>query len=191
MTKLVPALGLLFLLPACVHSAITTRWPARDNPTSWTFARPVDAVTACLEPGALVADAWGGKTHLELATLIDRHPDGTAALTLESEGYGSDAVRSETFLRHRCPLGIYGRWRVAVAPLTAATTQVQIVASALSLHNYDCLEIGHPWGCALPAKTTTVEEYRMLLSLGTCLGVQDMPAVVHPEGPAPEPATCE
>ncbi|HVZ71380.1 MAG TPA: hypothetical protein VHJ20_03310 [Polyangia bacterium] len=180
----------------CTHGVTETRLPAHENPTAWSFARPLDAVAACLRSATFTADAWEHEAKRALGTDVDHRADGSYAVELESDGYGREVVRSETYLRRACPLGLYGRWRVEAAAQPGAAssdaaTRVEVRPLALSLHNYDCSYIGHPAGCAIDAKSSTVEEYRMLLALGACLGVTDMPPVVRPAGAAPRLESCQ
>jgi hypothetical protein len=179
-------------LAACAacQSITATRLPVRDNPTRWVYSRPLVDVAACLANGMLAADAWGDKTSLKFGSEPLRN-EQSYAVTVESEGYGSAAVRSETYLYRSCPLGIYGEWRITASALSSDSTQVQIVPIKLQVHNYECFYIGHPWGCARDVKPSTVEEYRMLLSLGACLNISSMPTVVQPAGSAPQPNTCQ
>ena len=167
----------------------------RPNPMAWAFASPFASVAQCMESvGAEpVVDRWGNRAEL------DRYgdepekirEDNRYDLNLESAGYGRKAVHSEVYLFKTCPLGLYGHWRVRAVARDAEHTRVDVVPKTLHVHNYRCFYIGHPWGCALAVEPSTIEEYRILLALGACLGTSGMPAVVTPSGPVPLPTTCE
>ena len=58
------------------------------------------------------------------------------------------------------------------------------------VHNYDCVYIGHPWGCAIAVPPTTIEEYRLLQAIGACLDQHGMPDLVVASGARPDPAAC-
>jgi hypothetical protein len=180
---------LVFAGGACGGKGITkVRMPTRANPTSWTFNRSLAAISKCLETG-LAADVWGGSAvhPYEPVQMSDKGLE----VTLSSNGYGKDSVHSQTYFRDSCPLGVYGKWRVTATTLAPERTRVQVAPLSVHVHNYDCFYIGHPWNCATPVQPSTIEEYRMLVSLGGCLDARDMPAVIQPSGPLPDPSRCE
>jgi hypothetical protein len=188
--------GSLMLLVAGCAAITDVRHPSRRNPTRWTYPRPFAEVVRCLESNELAVDAWGNRVHTSMFYEPVRNPSATLAyIEIVSEGHGSKAVHSETYLQDACPLGLYGEWQAAVLATSPSTTQVEVVPVRLSVHNHECFYIGHPWGCAIDVKPSTVEEYRLLTALGRCLDVEGMPSVVRPEIAAdeeePDPQSCD
>jgi hypothetical protein len=188
------SLGLLLATTGVACSGISeTRTLPSSNPTEWTYAKPLAQVSECLKSGRLVADRWGGVT--ERSYLEPNDVRRTARMfetVLDTPGYsGSPPVHSEVYLFRSCPLVLYGSWLLIAEALDPNHTVVKVIPELTEVHNYRCFYIGHPWGCAIPVESTTIEEYRMLFSLGQCLGVRGMPNVAAPSGKPPDPAACE
>jgi len=189
-------IGLAALLAgaSAACSGITeTRAPTAENPTTWTYAKPLARVAECLQSKELVADRWGGKVETSYSQPDDlRQTQRVFEIVLDTPGYaGSPPVYSEVYLFESCPLVLYGSWRFVAEAIDREHTKVSVVPELTEVHNYRCFYIGHPWGCAIGVDSTTIEEYRLLTSLGQCLGEPALPPVVVPQSPVAVPQQCD
>ena len=184
--------ALALSLAAGCNGITETRHPTAKNPTEWIYAQPLARVSECLQSNELAADRWGNRVKRSYDQPENaRQTQLEFEIALDSEGYGSDAVHSEVYRYHACPLGLYGHWLVRAQELDPDHTRVAVIPKHLEVHNYRCFTIGHPWGCAIPVESSTIEEYRLLTALGRCLAEPKMPPPTAPSGSPPDPASCE
>jgi hypothetical protein len=166
------------------------------NPRSWTFHASPEIVSRCASGIShdIYADRWGAKVgDYEAVRLIKGGQRQLHNIYLSNDRSRTPTpkIHSEVYLLHSCPLPLYAEWHLRIIPEASGQTRIDIKTwGKFVVHNYSCFYIAHAFGCGIPAEYSTIEEYRILKSIGDCVGEQGMPDVIVPTGPIPDPATC-
>lgn len=138
---------------------IASRPLPRPNPTQYDFRAPLPSVRECIRG---LFGGSKGEMDLELSENL---------VVLDSKGRSLGL--SPVYTRDGASLPISGRFHISMTSLPGGT-RVELHALEISA----LLDGGERRISLAP---TTIEEYRILLRIGDCLGEKGMPLIVLPD----------
>jgi hypothetical protein len=185
------------VLAGCSEDGVTAAALEVPNRTVMSFAVGADRVHECLASfkGVLTIrnSAFGRSVHIQTR---ETHPESFASREDADDAlinpHGEQLGLSEIYSKRSCPLPYVGQFRVHVVSEGADRARVEIH----TLRSY--VLTGKSWSPhtfsrvnqAADVPPTTIDEYRILVAVGECLGYKDLPPVRLPQGSREVPMRC-
>lgn len=191
------SLWAVLILAGCTTGKVTIeqrRFPLK-NPVSYEFNASIDTVKEAINEahgknsksrqGTLskLFLAWKGNAENWIAT---EALDGASAnVSAYIYGMGSAVGKSKVYLKDGEELKYFADFLIQLIPISPSKTRVEITtehSQVLAGTEF------HPFvraGIWVEVEATSIEQYQILLDIGTQLGVQDMPILLTPETNSP------
>jgi hypothetical protein len=154
----------------------STRKLERPNPTSYTFHAPIDRVRNAVDASFSSPKSdrrWEGSW---MPSGLDAHGSNETEYDLHQIGL----IQSDVYRWLGTPLGYKAEFKLDLTSVSDSTTQVDVQTSDSMVRIGPNL-IGHGGDYCEPVAPTTIEEYKILLKIGSAVGESGMPSLRLPQ----------
>jgi len=184
--------ALMAVNPSCYHVAKMTTLREVHNPTSYVFPASVEDIRYCFRrfrafyPPLEIGDRMlfvTFKSSVEPEWRQHDFPESANDMDIKLDSLGNSLGPSNSYVNASGKgLLLHADFFVQLFPEGIKHTRVTIKTYKPSVILGSEFAFGHAWERYVYAdvKPTTIEEYTILLQLGSCLGVKDMPSLLLP-----------